>query len=71
VHVVRGLCLALLLRGSLDSIFSFSRFCVVPIVIYCKSGRRAARATEFLKSQGYDHVMNAGGLEDLKEMNLV
>lgn len=37
----------------------------VPIVIYCGSGKRANKALEVLKSQGYTNVVNAGGLGDV------
>ena len=39
--------------------------CEAPIIVYCKSGRRASRAEEVLKKQGYETVLNAGGFEDL------
>jgi len=38
-----------------------------PIVIHCRSGRRAVKAKEVLKSHGYENVANAGGLHDLRE----
>ncbi len=40
------------------------------IVVYCKSGRRAGVALQSLKSLGYQHVINAGGYEDVKEATL-
>jgi len=36
------------------------------IVIHCASGKRAAKAQETLKEQGYRRVLNAGGLQDLQ-----
>jgi phage shock protein E len=36
-----------------------------PVVVYCRSGRRAARAEKTLKDMGYKTVMNAGAKEDL------
>ncbi|CAI8196556.1 MAG: Thiosulfate sulfurtransferase PspE [Glaciecola sp. HTCC2999] len=36
-----------------------------PIVLYCRSGKRAKRSAEDLKAAGYNHVINAGGLKDL------
>jgi phage shock protein E len=39
-----------------------------PIVIYCRSGRRAAKAQEVLQSSGYTNVMNAGGYDDIQAM---
>jgi len=35
------------------------------IIVFCRSGRRAAKAKEILQSKGYTHVLNAGGLSDL------
>jgi len=32
-----------------------------PVVVYCASGKRAAKAKETLESQGYKYVFNAGG----------
>ena len=32
------------------------------IVVYCRSGARAARAADFLASSGYTRVYNAGGI---------
>ena len=36
-----------------------------PIIVFCKSGRRAAAAKDKLVVLGYEHVYNAGGLSDL------
>jgi phage shock protein E len=36
-----------------------------PVVVYCASGKRAAKAKEVLESKGYVNVLNAGGLGDL------
>ena len=36
-----------------------------PIVVYCRSGRRASRAEQLLKSMGYQHVLNGGGYDDM------
>mmetsp|Transcript_11699 Transcript_11699/g.33724 ORF Transcript_11699/g.33724 Transcript_11699/m.33724 type:complete len:147 (+) Transcript_11699:126-566(+) len=36
-----------------------------PIVVYCKSGRRASKAKEALELRGYSQVYNAGGYGDL------
>jgi phage shock protein E len=41
-----------------------------PVVVYCASGKRAAKAKEVLESKGYGNVLNAGtfgGLGYLKE----
>ncbi len=37
-----------------------------PIVVYCASGGRAGRAAATLKAQGYTHVVNGGGYDDLR-----
>jgi phage shock protein E len=42
----------------------------VPIVVYCRSGRRAATAKQALEEQGYTHVLNAGGHDDILAMKL-
>lgn len=39
-----------------------------PVVVFCRSGRRATKAKEVLESMGYTNVMNAGGLEDLDHL---
>jgi phage shock protein E len=36
-----------------------------PVIVYCASGKRAAKAKEVLESKGYVNVLNAGGLGDL------
>jgi len=41
-----------------------------PIILYCKSGRRANTAIEALKEQGYQYVWNAGGYDDIVAMGL-
>jgi phage shock protein E len=37
-----------------------------PIVVYCGSGGRAAKAKRALEAAGYSRVVNGGGLDDLK-----
>ena len=37
-----------------------------PIVVYCMSGQRAARAKQTLEAAGFSHVVNGRGLDDLK-----
>lgn len=37
-----------------------------PIVVYCRSGRRSARAFEQLTAAGFTNVVNGGGFEDLR-----
>jgi phage shock protein E len=36
-----------------------------PVLIYCRSGRRAAMAQGMLEKQGYQHILNGGGMDDL------
>lgn len=38
---------------------------VDPIVVYCQSGMRSARAKRILEAAGYKDVTNGGGLSDL------
>ena len=41
------------------------------IVLYCGTGRRAAKAKEILQSKGYTgNIMNAGGYDDLTTAHL-
>uniref|UniRef100_A0A7R9ZGY5 Rhodanese domain-containing protein n=1 Tax=Pseudictyota dubia TaxID=2749911 RepID=A0A7R9ZGY5_9STRA len=40
----------------------------VPIVVFCRSGRRAIKAKETLEGMGYTNVMNAGGITDLDHL---
>jgi phage shock protein E len=37
-----------------------------PIVVYCASGGRSAKAKRVLESAGYTRVVNGGGLDDLR-----
>lgn len=39
-----------------------------PIFLYCAVGGRAEKAKKALDAQGYQHVVNAGGLEDARRM---
>ena len=32
-----------------------------PVIVYCATGMRAAKAKEILEGQGYENVLNAGG----------
>jgi phage shock protein E len=38
-----------------------------PVVIYCASGKRAARARQTLLDQGYANVLNLGGSKELED----
>jgi phage shock protein E len=42
----------------------------VPIIIYCRSGRRASTAKKALQEVGYTNVFNAGGFDDINAMEL-
>ena len=37
-----------------------------PIVVYCAAGARAAKAKQQLEANGYTHVVNGGGIDDLR-----
>ncbi len=37
------------------------------IVLYCRSGARVERAIQFLQSQGFTKLHNAGGLAELEQ----
>lgn len=37
-----------------------------PVILYCRSGRRAGIAEKELKANGYENVINVGGLADIK-----
>ena len=43
---------------------------LVPINLYCRSGRRAEAALTELKNAGYTNVTNHGGYEDLVKKGL-
>ncbi|MBU0563027.1 rhodanese-like domain-containing protein [Stutzerimonas kunmingensis] len=36
-----------------------------PVVLYCRSGRRASEAQDVLEKLGYTQVINAGGYDEL------
>ena len=36
------------------------------IVVYCRSGRRSGIAKRILEGEGFDNVINGGGLRDLR-----
>lgn len=40
-----------------------------PLVIYCRSGRRALTAKRALEESGYEEVINAGGYDDIKKIS--
>ena len=37
-----------------------------PVVVYCAAGSRAAKAQAQLEAAGYTHVVNGGGLDDVR-----
>lgn len=37
-----------------------------PIVVYCAAGSRAAKAKIALEAEGFTHVVNGGGFDDLR-----
>jgi len=41
-----------------------------PVVAYCRTGNRSGMAAQLLHEAGYEHVYNAGGLEDLAAQGL-
>mmetsp|Transcript_11868 Transcript_11868/g.24516 ORF Transcript_11868/g.24516 Transcript_11868/m.24516 type:complete len:122 (+) Transcript_11868:181-546(+) len=36
-----------------------------PVIIFCRSGRRATKPVQILKDLGYTNVLNAGGFSDI------
>ena len=47
-----------------DEIGSVAADKSTPVILYCRSGRRADTALNALKAIGYENVSNYGGLED-------
>jgi phage shock protein E len=37
-----------------------------PIILYCVSGKRAQKAANILREQGFENVLNAGGIAQLQ-----
>lgn len=37
------------------------------IVLYCRSGNRSSQAYQYLQSQGFTNLHNAGGIEELQQ----
>lgn len=50
----------------LDGIAESIRNPDVPIFVYCRSGRRSARAASYLRRIGYTNVRDIGGILDYK-----
>lgn len=40
-----------------------------PIVLYCKSGNRSGMALNFLQQQGFEHLTNGGGINDMLSLS--
>jgi phage shock protein E len=38
-----------------------------PVILYCRSGRRADTALKTMRAMGYEQVQNFGGLDDAQE----
>ena len=36
-----------------------------PVIVFCRSGRRATKPVQMLKDMGYKNVLNAGGFSDI------
>lgn len=36
-----------------------------PILLYCRSGRRSGLAKQSLEQEGYKHILDGGGMEEL------
>lgn len=41
-----------------------------PMVLYCRSGNRSAQAMEALREQGFTHLYNGGGLDEMQQTRL-
>ena len=66
---VLGWCICVYCPSILTRPSPLLSFLPAPIVIHCRSGRRAVKAKEILLSKGYKKVLNAGGLHDLKSFH--
>lgn len=42
-----------------------------PVYVYCRSGRRAGEVIQFLTNKGFNNLINAGGLSDLENVEIV
>ncbi len=40
-------------------------------MLYCRSGNRAGQALELLKTAGFTHATNAGGISDVRELRAI
>lgn len=52
------------LADGVDEIDALVKDKTTPVVVYCKSGGRAARAKKMLLAAGYTQVTNLGGIDD-------
>lgn len=39
------------------------------LLLYCESGNRAMMAKSLLENEGFSHVVNGGGIEDMSRNN--
>ena len=39
-----------------------------PVIVFCKSGKRASHVKQILEERGYQNVMNAGGFADVNSI---
>lgn len=37
-----------------------------PLIVYCRSGRRSARAVEILRAAGFSNLTDAGSIENVR-----
>ena len=42
-----------------------------PIIVYCASGKRSQKAASILREQGYENVLNAGGIGQISGLPVV
>ena len=54
-----------ILQGELDHLTQILPSKSAPIIVFCKMGSRAAKVKATLEEQGYNNVLNAGGLGDV------
>jgi len=47
--------------------FSALRDKSTPVIVFCRSGRRAGKAKEQLEGMGYLNVINGGSIEDVQK----
>ena len=40
-----------------------------PLVLHCQAGGRSEQARQFLMSQGFTNLINAGGIDDMRALD--